>query len=91
MRRSFSGKLWMFRDGRTPSPGWAGWGDGLYLSTAGGGKQGEGGRSQLNRFMAASTPWERTHSTASAARSTAASMAFQSSPWSLPSTQSAMS
>ena len=45
----------------------------------------------LKRFIARSGPSFRRHSTASAARFTAPSMAFLSSPWNLPSTQSAMS
>ena len=46
---------------------------------------------QLKRFMARSAPSFRMHSTASAARVTASSMTFLSSPWNLPSTQSARS
>ncbi len=46
---------------------------------------------QLKRFMARSAPSFRMHSTASAARFTASSMTFLSSPWNLPSTQSARS
>lgn len=46
---------------------------------------------QLNRFMAFWGPSRRKHSTASAARVTASSITFLSSPWNLPSTQSAMS
>lgn len=45
----------------------------------------------LNRLIPRSMPSARMHSTASAARFTAWSMAFLSSPWNLPSTQSAIS
>ena len=52
---------------------------------------GSPGSYPLNRLIALSTPWRSRSSTASAAFSTAWSMVFLSSPWNLPSTQSAMS